>query len=136
SEIQGGAFAKRISEVIQEIEALMSEPDSEGKFNAETFYTTGLALIDAENCPFCDNHWDAIKLRTHVQSKIDRLRALSLRRKSIEQKIGPLTGTLAGLKTVFESVFRYAVRTNPPVKMEVAKNFSANCQLSGKQLTN
>ena len=37
-----------------------------------SFYQTGLEMVDNSNCPLCDSDWDIIELRAHLSEKLEK----------------------------------------------------------------
>ncbi|MCX7001985.1 MAG: chromosome segregation protein SMC, partial [bacterium] len=69
NEIVGTATVQRVVEVATEVESMVADPALTTGVTRESFYSTGLSLIDSAACPFCDNAWDVAALREHTQSK-------------------------------------------------------------------
>lgn len=126
-EITGVAFTAQVADVMADVTALAVEPASMSGVTAENFYATGLALIEAESCPFCDTAWDLNALRARVQTKIDRLKEFSSKRKAIEKKIVPLTTALAKVRAAVETLVRYGSLATPPVAMQAATDYATGC---------
>ena len=97
AEITSVATATRVAEVTADLTALANDPAVAAGVKRETFYATGMDLIEAGACPLCDTPWDLDELKKHVQTKIDRLergiaQAHSSRNKDLSVDRGPPEG--------------------------------------------
>lgn len=134
-EISGVAFTAKVLDVMADVTALAAESASASGVAAENFYVTGLALVEAESCPFCDTAWDLNALRARVQTKIDRLKEFSLKRKAIEDKVVSLTAALWEVRAAVETLVRYGALATPPVAMQAATDYAAGCHSASGCLT-
>jgi DNA repair exonuclease SbcCD ATPase subunit len=62
-----------ISEALKDLNSLASDPAIGLGVKQERFYSLGMDLMDAAECPFCDTSWDLRELQKHIKGKIDRL---------------------------------------------------------------
>ncbi len=118
-----------------ELESLAKDPALLASVKRESFYSTGLELIEAEACPFCDNPWDPVGLKLRVQAKIDHLEQVSRRRKALEEKLAPLVARLQRAQASMNTLIRYAGLSTKPVPMLMVRNYSATCTTAAGQLT-
>ena len=127
SEITGNATTSRVAKVTADLTALAGDPAIAASVKRETFYTTGLDLIEAETCPFCDTSWKLEELRGRVQAKIDHLKEVSRRRKAAESEIVPLISVVQKVRTAINTLVSYAALATPPVVSTAARDYSAAC---------
>jgi recombinational DNA repair ATPase RecF len=135
AEITGGQTTTRVAEVTADLTALRNDPAVAATMQRETFYTTGMDLIEAEACPFCDTSWNLAELKRHVQTKIDHLKEVSRKRKAAETKIAPLIVVVRKVQAVINNLVGYAALATPPVDIEAARDYSTNCRTSVERLT-
>ena len=124
-EITSVPTTARVAEVTADLTALANDPAVSAGVVRETFYATGLELIEAGTCPLCDTSWDLDGLKRYVQAKIDHLKEVSLRRRTVETKIAPLITALRTVRAAIEILLRHAAHARPPVVMHVASAYSA-----------
>ena len=72
----------------------------------ETFYATGMEIVEGEACPFCDTSWNLDELKKHVQVKIDHLKDVSRKRTAAEKKIAPLISVLGKAQATINTLVR------------------------------
>ncbi len=135
AEITDDPIATRVAEVKADLSALTGDPVVATSVKRETFYTTGMELIEGEMCPFCDNSWDLEELKRHVQVKINHLEEVSGKRTSAETKIAPLIEVLGKVRTAINTLAGYASLATPPVNIEAIREYSANCGTGVGKLT-
>jgi recombinational DNA repair ATPase RecF len=124
----------RVAEVTADLTDLAGDPAVAADVSRETFYTTGMALIDAGACPFCDTIWELGELKRHVQAKIDHMKEVSRRRKAAETKIAPLIAALRKVKASIDPLARYAALATPAVHIQKARSYSATCESAAERL--
>ena len=135
AEISGITTTTSVTEVTADLTALVSDPAVAAGVKQETFYSTGMDLIDAEACPFCDTPWNLAVLKKHVQAKIDRLQEVSRKRMAAEAKLSPLIAGLRKVRAAINTVVGYAALATPPVAIEAARDYSTNCGTVVERLT-
>ena len=135
AEISSVPTTTRVTEVAADLNALASDPAVAASVKRETFYTTGMELIEAEACPFCDTPWDFGELKKHIQAKIGHLEEISRKRTAAEKKIAPLIAALRKVQAAMNTLVDYASLTTPPVACEAARDYSANCGTVVQRLT-
>jgi hypothetical protein len=134
-EISSVPTTTRVTEVSADLNALASDPVVAASVKRETFYTTGMDLIEAEACPFCDTPWDVGELKKHIQGKMDHLEEISRKRTATEKKIAPLIAALRKVKDAMNTLVGYASLTTPTVACEAVYDYSANCGTAVQRLT-
>lgn len=135
AEIASVPTTTRVAEVAADLNALAGDPAVAASVKRETFYTTGMELIEAAACPFCDTPWDFGGLKKHIQAKIDHLEEVSCKRRTAETKIAPLIAALREVQVAMNTLVGYAARATPPVAIEAARAYSANCGTTVERLT-
>jgi len=135
AEITSVATTTRVAEVTADLTALANDPAVAAGVKLETFYATGMDLIEAGACPLCDTPWDLDALKKRVQTKIDRLKELSRKRIAAETKIAPLIAGLRKVQAAINTVVGYATLATPPVPIEAARDYSTNCGTAVERLT-
>jgi hypothetical protein len=126
-EILGPDTITKISLAIVTLQGLMRDPLIASGIAREDFYKTGLALIEAESCPFCDTAWDPVKLRSLLKEKITGLEESARKRKAAEALLVPLISFLRKAKTAVDSIVQSAPRAKPPVPIDALTNYSTVC---------
>ncbi len=127
AELTGPATAVLVTTAQNELRALASDPAIASGVTMESFYATGLRLIAAEACPFCDTTWDLTALKKHVQGKIDHLKEVSRKRKVAEETLVPLTALLRRVQSSLETLARHAASATPLLAVQAVKDRSAAC---------
>lgn len=127
AEITSVTTATRVAEVTADLTVLANDPAVAAGVRRETFYATGMYLIEAGACPLCDTPWDLDGLKKHVQTKIDHLKEVSRRRMAAETKIAPLIAALRKVQAAINTVVGYGALAMPPVAIEAARDYSTNC---------
>lgn len=127
AEITSVPTTTRVAEVTADLTAFANDPAVAAAVKRETFYTTGMDLIEAGACPLCDTPWDLDGLKKHVQTKIDHLREVSRRRTAVETKMSPLISCLRKVQATINTVVGYAPLATPPVAIEATRDYSTNC---------
>jgi recombinational DNA repair ATPase RecF len=135
AEVGGNDTMKRVVEVTADLNALIGDPAIAARVKRETFFTTGLELVEAGACPFCDNLWDLNELKKHIQAKINHLKEVSEKRTAAETKIAPLIATLRKVQSAINTVVGYASLSTPPLAMKAAREYSAHCGIVIERLT-
>jgi predicted ATPase len=135
AEIASAPNAKCVAEVVADLNALADDIAVAASVKRETFYTTGMDLIEAAACPFCDTPWDLGALKRHIQAKIDHLEEISRMRRITENKIAPLTTVLRKVQVAMNTLVGYAALASPPVVIEEARTYGANCGTGVERLT-
>ena len=118
-----------------DLTALANDPAVAASVKRETFYTTGMELIEGEACPFCDTSWDLDELKRHVQVKIDHLEDVSRKRTAAETKIAPLIEVLGKVRAAINTLVGYATLATPPVNLDAVRDYSTNCGTAVGKLT-
>ena len=134
-EVTSATTTERVDEVIADLTVLSNDPAVSAGVERETFYSTGLGLIEAGACPLCDTTWNLDQLKSHIQSKLDHLKELTLKRRAIQTKIAPLIATLHAVQTATDILVRYATLTTPALSMVTVSNYSTNCTSAAGKLT-
>jgi len=129
-EIASAPTTKRVAEIADDLNSLTDDPAVAGGVKREAFYTTGIELIEAAACPFCDTPWDLGELKMHVQSKIDHLEEVSRKRTAAETKIAPLIAALRKVQASINTLVGYAGLATPPVVIKEAHDYSTNCGIA------
>ncbi len=123
-----------VAEVTADLTALAGDPAVAASVKRDAFYTTGMDLIEAGSCPFCDTPWDLGGLKKHVQAKIDHLEEVSRKRTAAETKIAPLIAALRKVQLAINTLVRYAALAKTPVAMQEASDYSSTCKSAGERL--
>jgi len=134
-EITNAVTTERITTATADINTLASDPAILSGVQRETFYSTGIGLLDAELCPFCDTSWSLEDLRKHVQAKRDHLKGVALKRKAIEVKLTPLIITVQKMQAAINPLTGYAALTTPLLAFEAVKEYVIQCKNSATKLT-
>lgn len=127
AEIASESTATRVAEVVADLNALTGDPAVATGLKQEAFYATGLELIEAATCPFCDVPWNPDELKKLVRAKIARLEELSRKRTAIESKIAPLVAALRAAQAALSTLAQYAALATPPLTIESVSTFGTNC---------
>jgi ABC-type cobalamin/Fe3+-siderophores transport system ATPase subunit len=122
-------------EVRVELGVLAADPAVSANVKRESFYATGIELIEAEACPFCDTTWDPIGLKRHIEAKIGHLEQVSLKRKALESKLAPLLAYLHKAQASINTLIRYAGLSTKPVPVLSLRTYSATCATAVGQMT-
>jgi len=134
AEIASNAAAELAADVATELSVLASDPALAEGVSRESFYQTGMRLVDGGACPLCDRPWNPAELKAHIQEKIDQLREVSLRREAAETKIAPLTDSLRKVRAAIDSLIGFGKLATPPVDMQTGGKYSASCEKATKVL--
>jgi len=134
NDITGISAMRLVDEAKLEIALLAADPAVSATVKRETFYATGLELIEAELCPFCDTVWDPVDLKKHVQEKISRLEQASLKRKALEQKLAPLIVQLHKAQSSMETLIRHAQLSSKRVSMDAVQQQSSTYATATTQI--
>jgi hypothetical protein len=126
-EITSSTISTSVSDVTADLTALANDPAVAAGVKRETFYATGMDLIEIGVCPLCDTAWDLDVLKNHVQTKIDHLKEISRRRIAAEKKIAPLIEALRKVQAAIKTVVGYAALATPPVAIEAARDYGTDC---------
>lgn len=127
AEITSVPTTTRVAEVTADLASLADDPAVAAGVKRETFYMTGMTLIEAGACPFCDTTWDLDGLKRHVQAKIAHLNEVSRRRKAAETKIAPLITTLRKVQATIVTLVQYAVLATPPLAIQATRDYGTSC---------
>lgn len=135
AEISSTLISTCIAEVTADLTALTDDPAVAANVKQDTFYATGLEIIEAGTCPFCDMPWDLDELKKHIQVKITHLKEVSRKRAAVEKKIAPLITLLRKVQVAIDTLVRYATFATPPLAMKGAIDYSTYCKSVGNRLT-
>jgi ABC-type branched-subunit amino acid transport system ATPase component len=127
AEIGSDDNIKRIVELSADLNVLIEDPAVAASVKREAFFTTGMELVEAGACPFCDTPWDLDELKKYVQAKLDHLIEVSRKRRAAETKIAPLIATLRKVQAAINSVVGYAALATPPLALNAAHEYSVHC---------
>jgi hypothetical protein len=133
-EITSAPTTMRVAEVTADLTALADDPAVAAGVIRETFYVTGMTLIEAGACPFCDTTWDLGELKKHVQAKTDHLKEVTRKRTAAEAKIAPLIVVLRKVHVAIDTLVRYAALAKPSVAMQEASDYSGACRSAVERL--
>jgi recombinational DNA repair ATPase RecF len=133
-EITSAPTTTRVAGVTADLTALADDPAVAAGVIRETFYVTGMTLIEVGACPFCDIAWDLDGLKWHVQAKIDQLKEVSRRRDAAETKIAPLITALRKVQAAMDTLVHYAELATPPLAMQATRDYSATCGTAAEKL--
>jgi len=133
-EISNVSTIKLVKDVLTDLNVLASDPVVSASIQRESFYTTGMGLIDGSTCPFCDTSWNPEELKRNVQAKINHLNEISRKRTAIETKIAPLTVTLQKLQTTINTLVGYAATATPPVAFSAGRDYVNESTIAIKKL--
>ena len=118
AEIASDDTTTRVAEVTADLTALAGDPAVAASVKRETFYTTGMELIEAEPVRSAILHGTSDELKKHVQAKIDHLKEVSRKRTAAETKIAPLIATLRKVQAAIDTLVGYAALATPPLAHE------------------
>lgn len=135
AEIASVPTAERVAEVKADLVDLAADPAVLADVTRETFYVSGMTLIEAGACPFCDTAWDPEGLKRHVRAKIDQMKATSRKREAAEKKLAPLIAVLQGVQATIDTVVSYGQIATPPLDMQATRDYSATCRTVAEKLT-
>jgi hypothetical protein len=117
-----------ISEALKDLNSLASDPAISLGVKQERFYSLGMDLMDAAECPFCDTNWDLRELQKHIKGKIDRLKSVAQKRAAAEKKILPLIAILNKVESALESVSAHADKASPRIATPKLSEHSNTCR--------
>lgn len=134
AELAGAQMIARVREATADITVLSDDPLVSAGVLRETFYATGLELIESDACPLCDVSWDLSDLKRHVQVKIANLRDVALRRRTLEAKIAPLVQALRNGKAAIDIVVNHAALAIPPIDVRMANAYCVKVGAAAERL--
>jgi energy-coupling factor transporter ATP-binding protein EcfA2 len=90
------------------LETLRGSPAALRSLRVEELLRTGLELLDDESiCPLCETPWEPVKLRAHLQHRLEIATDAKRVRVTIEEVVGPLLvrvdRALADLRSLLEA---------------------------------
>ena len=135
ADITSETTTANIAQLTTDLSELANDPAIAASVKRESFYSTGIELIEAEMCPLCDTPWDLQELKRHIQTKVEHLNALSIKRKAAELKLAPLIAVIQKLKNLINTLISYSVLTKPKVASEASTQFSSNCNSAIEKMT-
>lgn len=127
AEITSATISTCVNDVTTDLIVLANDPAVAAGIKRETFYASGMDLIEAGACPFCDTDWDLDVLKKHVQTKIDHLKEVSRKRIAAETKIAPLIDALRKAQAAIKTIVGYSALATPPVVIEAARDYGTDC---------
>lgn len=133
-EIASKATDEVIAGVLQELERLADDPAISLGVKQERFYSLGMDLMDAAECPFCNTEWDLPELEKHIRAKMDKLRSVAQKRTAIEEKILPLIELLNKVQSTLDSVAAHGEKLVPRISTPNLKEQSKLCMGRGTSL--
>jgi recombinational DNA repair ATPase RecF/predicted RNA-binding protein with PIN domain len=125
--ITSAPTAANAAQALEALNTLASDPAMSASVKRESFYIIGMEIIEADACPFCDTEWDLVKLKKHIQTKLDHLKAISDKRKKIEKMIAPLTASIRKAQAAMNTLIGHAAIATPPVVVEDVSSYWASC---------
>ena len=134
-EVATAATKALVAELVADLTALASDPTVTATAKREAFYSTGLDLLEAEECPFCDTQWDIERLKSHILSKIEHLGQVSRKRKGAEVRMRPLIQLLRKLQVSIDTLVSYGAIAKPPIPMSAVADYSSTCDAAAERLT-
>jgi recombinational DNA repair ATPase RecF len=130
AEWAGHATEAQIATALAELRALSSDPAIANGVTLENFYSTGLGLIAAEECPFCDTAWDLTALKRHIQAKVALLQEAASKRKTAEGTLIPLIALLRREQSCMDALGRHAANGALPLIVQAIHERRAACSAS------
>ena len=130
AELTGPSTEAQVAAAQAELSGLASDPAIASGVTLENFYSTGLGLIAAEACPFCDTTWDLPALKKHIQAKSARLQDVARKRKAAEGTLSPLIAILRRVQSCLDALVRHASDATPPLVVQAVKDRRADCSAS------
>jgi len=116
------------AEVTKALNALAADPNLLNQVKRESFLTTGLELVEADSCPFCDHPWHPEELKERVRAKVDLLKRIAEKRRAVEILIGPVISALRKTQASIDGLVRYATLATPPLPLDVGQQYSRQCR--------
>ncbi len=133
-QIASAPTTQRVVEIAADLTALADDPAVAATVKRESFLATGIEILEAGACPFCDTAWDLNELKKHVQAKIDHLKDVSSKRTAVEAKIAPLIALLRQVHVSIDVLVRYAALATPPLPMQGASDYGTRCKSAANEL--
>lgn len=127
AELAGPATAAAVQAAKAAAEEIASDPTLSTGVTLENFYSTGLKLLTAEACPFCDSAWTIEELRAHVHAKLDHLKRVAHKRRVAEHSLTPLVTLLRRAQASVDTVVTHANKATPPLPSEAMQDFVTAC---------
>lgn len=94
---------------------LIGDPELLRSVRQKMMVEQGLALLEEDACPLCDNVWDMQELATHLQSKIDKAASASGFLSDLTKAAEPLIGNFAVLASTARRIAQLCDITDPKI---------------------
>jgi recombinational DNA repair ATPase RecF len=126
----------KFEESIQILTALIADEALVRSLTRESFFSTGLKLIDANTCPLCDTNWNPVLLRAHIEEKLARLADISKLKSRAEISLQPAIRLLQKVKDGLAVAVRYGETASPPIDLSELRNIKESIENFIQQLNN
>lgn len=97
------------------IQKLLESPLLLQSLRRQDFLESGLDLIDANSCPFCDTEWKVDELRRHVEDSLAKASQATALKSETEKAATPLNSSLRQLETLASTAANYGRQLTPAV---------------------
>jgi recombinational DNA repair ATPase RecF len=132
--LESDATRTIVADVRRDLSTLATDPAVSEAVSWEAFYSAGIRLLRAEECPFCDTPWSAGTLRAHVRAKLEHLNAVTAQRRAIEEALAPVVASLETAHMSLSVLVQYGALTAPPVPMQDVIEHFLGCRTAATQL--
>lgn len=116
--------ARSAEEVTQQLGRLIANADLLRAFKQRSFLVTGLGLIDAEICPFCETQWDPAELRARVGDRLAQAKEVQAIQLAVTTESQPLLAEISDIGVVITEVARNARRVIPDIDVAPVTSWS------------
>lgn len=91
------AVAAGRASALEMLKALQADPVALNNFKRRMLVEQGLALLDDDACPLCDNPWDSVELAKHLQAKLAVADAALQELKKLQTALQPVIDNCADI---------------------------------------
>ena len=113
------ATEENIRGLLQNVAKLDDDPSLLTLMKRNSFYQTGLEMVDNSNCPLCDSDWDIIELRAHLSERLEKSKYAKAARDQIVESGQKVSTEIIRLRSLIDSITKL-----PEVPLESSKSLS------------
>ncbi len=115
----------------QTADALQKLKDDAEAFNLirrQQLVTMGLALVDENACPLCDNEWNRDELREYLNQKLENAKEVGEQLATLKRNLAALATSLSQREQAVQKVIAHCNRLDPKIDPAVLETYCAQLQ--------
>lgn len=116
-QINGGpvdASAKSNS-ALRVIQQLIEDAEALRRLKQQSLITTGIALVDGDSCPLCDNYWERENLRQYLEEKLNNAQQTTALLTSLNDDVNHVIAARKTFASLLDRIVSVCSKLDPKV---------------------